>query len=116
MSRKKSDNVLLYVPKIKHMDWEMKGRNVYLIFYHRRLVERLAGWLFKKPLVTDIKLDEVGSFLWKHIDGEKTIYELGENLKYQFGEKCEPVYNRLIMYLRYLNRMGWIAFERGNQK
>jgi hypothetical protein len=58
----------------------------------------------------------MGSCVWKLIDGKKNIYELGENLKLQFGEKCEPIYNRLIMYLRYLNRMGWIAFERGSQK
>lgn len=116
MKKRKSDNVLLYIPKIKHRDWEIKNKEVYLVFYHKKLIERFIGVLFKKPLVTDIKLDEVGSFIWKHIDGKKTVLELGEKLKSHFGEKCEPIYNRLIMYLKYLNRMGWIAFERGNQK
>lgn len=116
MKKRNSDNLLLYVPKKNHMEWELKNNKVYLIFYHKKLIERIMRWLVKKPLVTDIKLDEIGSFIWKHIDGKETIYEIGENLKLQFGEKCEPIYNRLIMYLRYLNRMGWIAFERGNQE
>lgn len=116
MKKTNSDNVLLFIPKKKHETWEVKNHNVYLIFYHNRIMERFSSWLVKKPTVTDVKLDEIGSCVWKLIDGKKNIYELGENLKLQYGEECEPIYNRLIMYLRYLNRMGWIVFERGCQK
>jgi hypothetical protein len=116
MDKKKSDNVLLYIPKRKHNSWELKDGIVYLVFYHRKFIEKFFRWLVKKPDVTDIKLDRIGSCVWKLIDGNKTIYEVGQELKNELGEKCEPIYQRLIMYLRYLNRMGWISFERGAQK
>jgi hypothetical protein len=79
------------------------------------VAERFLRWLVKKPAVSDIELDELGSRVWILIDGNRSVYDIGQELLKEFGEKCQPVYERLIMYLRYLNKKGWIAFERGNQ-
>lgn len=115
-NKKKQDNFLLYVPQKKHLHWEEKKGIVFLIFYHNKPIERFARWLVKKPNTSDIELDSLGSRVWLSIDGERTVYGIGEELKKTFGEKCEPVYDRLIMFLRYLNRRGWISFDRGNQE
>ncbi|MCM0650286.1 PqqD family protein [Clostridium swellfunianum] len=112
----KEDNFLLYIPRKKHDNWEVRKGKVYLIFHHDRTVERFARWLVKKPTVSDVELDEIGSKVWQCIDGQKTVYDIGEELKNYFGEKIDPVYDRLIMYLRYLNKKSWISFERGVQK
>jgi hypothetical protein len=112
----KEDNFMLYIPKRKHESFEVKKDIVKLIFYHDKLIERFVRWLVKKPLVSDMELDKVGSKVWLLIDGESSVFDIGQRLINEFGKSCEPAYDRLIMYLRYLNKKGWICFERGNQK
>ena len=112
----KQDNFLLYVPKKKHNTWEIRKGKVYLIFYHTKLIEKFVRWLVKKSNISDIALDELGSTIWILIDGKATVYEIGKKLEEKFGDSCQPVYERLILYIRYLNRRGWISFERGLQE
>lgn len=109
------DNFMLYIPKKKHDRWEVKKGKVYLIFEHNKAIEKLIRWLVKKPYISDMELDEMGSSVWLMIDDKKSVYDIGQELVRKFGKTCEPVYERLILYLRYLNRRGWIAFERGEQ-
>lgn len=111
----KQDNFLLYIPKKKHNTWEEKNGKVYLIFYHEKFAEKFVRWLVKKPYVSDIELDDLGSTVWKLIDDKNTVYDIGKKLLEKYGDKCQPVNDRLTQYLRYLNRRGWISFERGNQ-
>lgn len=110
------DNFLLYIPKQKHTVWEVQDNSVKLIFYHNKPIEKFMRWLVKKPCVSDMALDEIGSTVWQLIDGNNTIYDIGKRLEEKYGEKCEPVYDRLIMYIRYLVRKGWIQLDRGNQE
>lgn len=113
---KKEDNFLLYVPRHKHSVWEEKNGRVYLIFHHKKLIEKLVIWLYKKPDVSDIELDEMGSAAWKLIDGKKTVFEISELLREKFGNSQEDSQERLIMFVRYLLRRGWVSLDRGNQK
>lgn len=110
------DNFLLFVPHKKHEEWVEKQGSVYLIFHHNHPVQRLANWLVKKSSVSDLKLDSLGSEVWKAIDGKRSIYQIGEVIKQKFGADCEPLYDRLIMFVRYLNRRGWIYFENKEAK
>ena len=102
---KKQENFLLYIPVKKHKAFEEKNNRVYLIFHHDKLIEKIARKLFKKPAITDIELDELGSEVWRLIDGDKNILQ-------KFGEKCEPVNERLILFIRYLNKRNWINFKK----
>lgn len=113
--KKVQDNFLQYIPKIKHNIWEVRGEKVYLIFKHDKVVEKFLRWLVKKPYVSDIELDELGSRVWQLIDGKSSVLEIGEEILKQCGKSCEPVYERMTLYFRYLNRRGWISFERGLQ-
>lgn len=112
----KQDNFLMYVPKQKHDIWEVRKGRVFLIFDHNKAAEKFVRWLVKKPYVSDVELDEMGSRVWQSIDGKKSVYDIGQELLKEFGDKCQPIYERLIMYIRYLNRKGWISFDRGDQE
>jgi len=112
MSKRNKDNFLLYIPSKAHHTWAEKNGNIYLIMHHDRMIERTASWLTKKPTVTDVRLDELGTFVWREIDNQKTVYDIGQSLIKEFGDKCEPTYERLIMYLKYLNKKGWIKFRK----
>ena len=73
---------------------------------------RLAQKLFKKPKITYIHLEEIGSFVWPLIDGEKSITDIGVFVKEHFGEKAEPLYERLAKYFKVLESYGFVKFKK----
>jgi ribosomal protein S8 len=113
--KKIQDNFLQYIPRRKHNNWEVRGGKVYLIFNHDKVVEKFLRWLVKKPYVSDIELDDLGSRVWQLVDGKSSILEIGEEILKQCGKSSEPIYEKLTMYFGHLNRKGWISFERGLQ-
>lgn len=109
---KEEDNFLLYVPIKIHDNWIEDQNIIHLIFEHNKPIERFAAWLVKKPTITEIKLDELGSKVWLLMDGCRSVYDIGQILVEDFGSKCEPVYDRLVMYLHYLYKRSWIKFNK----
>lgn len=71
----------------------------------------LAQKLFKKPRISYIHLDELGSFIWQSIDGEKTVFELGEILDARFKESANPLYERLSRYIQILESYGFVTVK-----
>ena len=51
----------------------------------------IAQKVFHKPRTTQVHLDETGSYLWPLIDGQKTVAQLADCMKQQFGEKAQPI-------------------------
>lgn len=72
---------------------------------------RIAQKFFKKPKVTHIHLDEMGSFVWPLLDGEKNIIELGKEVEKHFGEKANPLYERLAKYFQILDSYHFVELE-----
>ena len=52
----------------------------------------------------------MGSFVWPIIDGERDIISIGEDVKAHFGEKAEPLYERLAKYFQILESYGFVKF------
>ncbi|CAM2850937.1 PqqD family protein [Hathewaya histolytica] len=116
MKKEEDKNFLFYIPIKKYNNYEIKNNKVFLVFHHDKILEKIMRWLVKKPYKSDIELDTIGSFIWINIDGESTVYDLGEKLKNEFGDKCNPIYDRLILYLRYLYKRGWIGLKEMEEK
>ena len=62
-----------------------------------------------------IHLDDVGSFVWKQMDGFRNVEEIGRRLKETFGEKVEPVYDRLGEFLAILDRNKFIRLRQSGE-
>ena len=75
------------------------------------IADKIAQKLFKKPKVSYIHLDEMGSFVWPIIDGEKSILQIADDVKAHFGDKAEPLYERLAKYFQVLQSYGFIQFK-----
>lgn len=58
-----------------------------------------------------IKLDDIGSFIWDRCDGRKTVKEIGRELKDKFGDKVEPLYERLGNFFQNLEKNKFITFK-----
>lgn len=111
---KKQDNFLELIPVIKEgQDWKIKEDGCVQILIPREgLVDKLVRLFVKTPKVMKIDLDDVGSYVWKSIDGKRNIGEIGDILKAEFGEKAEPLYERLGTYINILRNNKFITLEK----
>ncbi|MBR5134181.1 MAG: PqqD family protein [Clostridia bacterium] len=75
------------------------------------IANRIAQKLFKKPKTSYVHLDEMGSFVWPRIDGETDLIVLGEAVKEHFGDKAEPLYERLAKYFQILHSYGFVTWN-----
>ena len=97
MKKKESENYLEKRPvRADGLKWSADEKGmVTLDMENKGLANKIAQKLLKKPEISHIHLDETGSFIWPLIDGEKTIIDIGASVKEHFGEKAEPLYERL---------------------
>lgn len=72
----------------------------------------IAQKFFKRPKISHVHLDEMGSFVWPLLDGEKDIIALGKLVKEHFGDKAEPLYERLAKYFQILESYTFIQWEK----
>ena len=93
-------NYLDFVPvKNPQLPWqEDEGAIVTVEVTHRGLAAKVAQIAFNRPKVSHIHMDAFGSFIWKEIDGEQNIYEIGQKVKEHFGKEAEPLYERLTTF------------------
>ena len=90
------------------INWKEKDGQITLEIENKGVFNRLAQKLLKKPKISYIHLDEMGSFIWPLIDGESDIIALGERVKEHFGDKAEPLYERLSKYIKILESYGFV--------
>ena len=58
-----------------------------------------------------VHLDEMGSFVWPLLDGEKNIIQLGKLVDAHFGEKAHPLYERLARYFQIMDSYHFIDWK-----
>ena len=109
-NKKKADNYLDYIfEKNSSYEWTTDAEGIVTILQENKgLFNTLAQKLLKKPRISQIHMEEFGSFIWKLIDGNLSVYEIGQKVSEQFGEKAEPLYERLSVYIKQLENCGFI--------
>lgn len=109
MKNKVSENYLDFVfEKNPCIKWNEEDKEIILEQENKGLFNRLAQKLLKKPAISYIHLEEMGSFIWPLIDGQKSLYDIGQIVHEAFGEKAEPLYPRLSTYFKQLENCGFI--------
>lgn len=116
MKKKKeviSKNYLEKIPARKEgIDWDKNEEGkVTLHIKNTGLMNKIAQKLFKKPEVSHVYLDDMGSFVWPILDGNKDIIAIGELVKEKFGEKAEPLYERLAKYFQILDSYNFVEWK-----
>lgn len=82
---------------------------------NKGIFNRAAQLLFKKPKVSHVHLDELGSFVWPLIDGSKTILDIGAEVEAHFGEKAHPLYERLAKYFQILDSYRFVEWNEARE-
>lgn len=118
MADKKKENFLDYIPKRNALyQWKInEKKHVEVSVLNRGLFNRIAQICFRRPKISNIELDELGSFIWQEMDGSRSIYEIGAAVKARFGKKSEPLYERLCEYIKTLHNNRFIVYENKKKK
>ena len=78
-------------------------------FAVRFIVPKLKSDVFK------LKLDELGSAVWLSVDGRNTVDQIAKQLLKKFGDKIEPVNERVTKFLTGLYEQRLITFQEINK-
>ncbi len=108
-----SENYLEKIPVPNSLlKWEVaENGKVDLLVENTGFFNRLAQKLFGKPRITYVHLDDIGSFVWPLMDGEKNIIELGKLVEEHFGDLAQPLYERLAKYFQILDSYRFIEWK-----
>ncbi len=114
MKKKQKDaNYLEFVPMIKeNLQWNREDDgSVILVREHKGISSRIAQKVFRMPKETKVHLDEFGNFIWPLIDGRRSIYDIALLVKEEYGEKAEPLYERLCQYFKILEEEEFVVMQ-----
>ena len=78
---------------------------------NKGVFNKLAQKLLKKPKISYVHLDEFGSSVWQLINGQRNIIKIGELILEKFGDKVNPLYERLAKYFQILESYGFIKWN-----
>ena len=88
------------------LEYEVDENNIVTILEKQdNRVQRVFRKLgFKIPEYKKTLMDEYGSSVFLQIDGSKTIRDIGKSLEERYGDKVQPVYERLLLFISYLEQ------------
>ena len=95
-SQEERPNLLCCRP-VRRVEAEEEEDHV-VVLRPRFLRGPLAWWLqprLKRPHFR-VKLDPIGSFIWRHCDGETTVAQLAQDMEQEFGDGAEQAVERKI--------------------
>lgn len=110
---KKSKNYLDLIPYTNEKySWNQDEEgNVTIYVENKGVFHRMAQLLLKKPKVSQVHLEGMGNYIYPLLDGTRTVYEIGMLVREHFGEKAEPLFERLVTYLRTLQSYDFIRMK-----
>lgn len=115
MSKKNiiSENYLERIPvKNPNIGWNTDEKGIVTLeIENKGIFNKVAQKLLKKPKISYVHLDENGSFVWPLIDGKTSILDLGNVVEAHFGDRAQPLYERLAKYFQTLESYRFITWK-----
>jgi hypothetical protein len=108
---------LLNLAPVRIADWKEIERRV-VVERPRPRSGGLRGLGYRVAYVLSarrLRLDEIGSFAWRHLDGVATVGEIARQMREELGERVEPAEERLGLFIRQLRREGLVAYPDEDQ-
>ena len=97
---------LLELYPIRNCEYEKNENGLVVVLYKNTKPSFIEKIFFKKLIAKPYKidLDEVGSFIYQICDGKLNTSEIMDKAKEHFGEKIEPVEERVTAFVQQLNK------------
>lgn len=111
--RKQQKNYLDLIPeRAPELTWNEDEEGIITLEVENTgIFNRIAQKLFKRPKFTKVHMEKYGSFLWRLIDGERTVMELADLQKAEFGDEVEPLYPRVAKYMQIMESYHFISLR-----
>lgn len=111
--KKQQKNYLDLIPeRSSELTWSTDEEGIIVLEVENTgAFNRIAQKLFKKPKVTKVHMEKYGSFLWPLIDGKRTVMELADLQKAEFGDEVEPLYPRVVKYMQIMESYHFIRLK-----
>ncbi len=112
-NNRNNENFLERIPvRPPHIRWSADDEKIVTLeIDNKGFYNRIAQKLFKRPPVSYIHLDKIGSFVWPLIDGKKDIIAIGKVVKDHFNNEAEPLYERLAKFFQILESYDFIVWK-----
>lgn len=94
----------------RRLGWRELDDGRYVVLRPKFGESRIGRWLAGRlgdPCYR-IRLDDVGTFIWKACDGETPLSDIADRLGAEFGEQVAPVDERLARFVQSMLRSGMI--------
>lgn len=105
-------NYLDYIPeKSPEITWENRAGQIVVQVKNKGFFNRIAQLLFGRPKISHIALDQYGSYIWPCIDGKTSVYEISKKVQQKFGDKAEPLLERLTKFIAILKQEKFVKFR-----
>lgn len=116
MKRNKTAGKENYLDKVpafsEKLSWRQEDDGlVTILMENTGIFNRIFQVFFKKPKISYIHLDEMGSFILPLVDGKRSVYDISILVKEHFGEKAEPLYERLVKFMQVLEENGFVVMS-----
>ena len=109
MKKEKKNYLDFLFKKNSEIQFEENDKGIITLFVENKgFFNSIMQKFLKKPRISQIHLEEFGSFIWKEINGKQTVLQISEKVHEQFGEKAEPLLPRLVQYFKILENNGFI--------
>ncbi len=109
---KDNKNILDLIP-IQNKEWEKQTDGTVFLKkerFNNLLLNKMVRKLRIPPQI-HIHLDELGSFVWHQCNGSQPVSEIAKKLHEQFGNRVDPVYERLDAYMKLLAHQKLITYK-----
>ncbi len=104
-----------YIPAVteKISEWCIDDHGmVTLSTENKGIMNTIMQKVLKKPRISFIHLDEMGSFIWPLMDGKTTVKEIADQVEEHFGEKAHPLYERLLKFFEIVESYDFISWKK----
>ena len=111
--KEKIENLnFLELTPVLEIGFELDGNglvNILIPRFSNKLLASIFMPRLKAPYIK-MSLDEFGSVAWQNIDGKSNVDGIAKHLLDKFGEKIDPVEERLTKFLSQLYNYKFITF------
>ncbi len=109
----RGENLANKVPvRSEKITWDADENGLVTVHVENRgAMKRITQILLKKPKVSHIHLDDIGSYVWSLIDGNRTVADIALPFEAHFGERVHPTYERLGQYFSALISYGFAEWK-----
>lgn len=102
-----------YVPVVteKICEWKSDEKGMVTLYTENKgAMNTIMQKLIRKPRFSQIHLDEMGSFIWKMCDGQTDIHAIAGAVHEEFGNKADPLYDRLLKFFEIVESYGFVRW------